>query len=74
MFNEVIGILATIIILIAFLMKGEKKIRILDSVGALIFVVYGILIGSVSNIILNLALFIINVVNIIRLNKENNGV
>lgn len=74
MFNEVIGILATIIILIAFLMKGEKKIRILDSIGALIFVVYGILIGSVSNIILNLALFIINVVNIIRLNKENNGI
>lgn len=70
MLNEIIGITATVIILIAFLMKGEKKIRIIDSIGAFVFIIYGILIGSVSNILLNSALLIINVYNIYKLNKE----
>ncbi len=58
--TEILGIIATIFILISFLMKGERKIRSINIFGALIFVIYGILIKSISNVILNSALIIIH--------------
>ena len=67
--NEAIGITATIFILIGFLLSGEKKIRALNIVGAMLYVAYGILIGSVSNIILNGALIIIHIVKLHRMKE-----
>ncbi len=65
--NEIIGIAATIFILIGFLFSGEKKIRVLNIVGAMLYIVYGILIGSESNIILNAALIIIHIMKLCRM-------
>ena len=45
---ESIGILASIIVLISFIAKGENKIRIINIIGALVFVIYGLLINSFS--------------------------
>ena len=67
---ELIGIGGTLLILAAFLCNGEMKIRILDMIGAALFILYGILIGSFSNIVLNAVLIIIQVVKILRLRKK----
>lgn len=68
---EALGIIGTVFILIAFLQKGELKIRMLDLVGAVLFVIYGITIASFSTILLNSALIIIQFIFILRLKEES---
>lgn len=57
---EILGTLASVLVLISFLMRGEKKIRIINIVGALLFVIYGILINAFSVWFLNGALILIH--------------
>lgn len=63
---ESIGILASIIVLISFIAKGENKIRIINIIGALVFVIYGLLINSFSVWFLNAMLVIIHLYKIKR--------
>ena len=73
--NEILGIVATLFILLAFLQNGELRIRILDSIGALLFVIYGILIHSFSTVLLNTILIIIQIIKLYKyynfVNKED---
>lgn len=67
---EIIGISGTILILVAFLNNSEKKIRFFDAIGAVCFVVYGLLTRTWSTAILNLALIGIQAVKLSRIYKE----
>lgn len=51
--TEIIGISASIFVLISFTRKDIKQIRILNTIGSCIFIIYGILLQSPSLIILN---------------------
>lgn len=53
-------------------MTGEKNIRVINIVGALIFVVYGVLIEALSVWLLNGVLFFIHIYKLYKLNKQNN--
>ena len=57
---EVIGILASILVLISFLFKKEKHIRIVNITGAITFVIYGLLINALSIYLLNGILILIH--------------
>lgn len=70
---EAIGVLATIFIVVAFMLEGELKIRVVDLVGAVLFVVYGMLINSFSVVLLNFILVAIQVYKIIKI-KHNEEV
>jgi len=59
--HEVIGIVATLFVLVSFLFTNEKRIRQVNIIGAVIFVVYGIIIGAISVYVLNGALIIIHI-------------
>lgn len=61
---EIIGIIATLFILLAFSLNDKKLIRLVDSIGAALFVIYGILINSLSVWLLNICLIIINLYKI----------
>lgn len=61
MWIEAIGILATVFVLISFLFRNPKQIRIVNIIGAILFVVYGILISSLSVWLLNGALIAIHI-------------
>ena len=63
---EIIGIIASIIVLISFLMKGEKRIRIVNIFGAICFVIYGILINAFSVWFLNGVLLIIHIIKLLK--------
>ena len=67
---ELLGIIASLFIIAAFIFKDIKIIRILDAVGALLYVLYGILIHSFSNVLLNSFLVIIQIYHLIKLNKK----
>jgi len=65
---EILGICASLIVLVSFLAKGEKNIRLINIIGALVFVIYGLLIGAFSIWFLNSALCLIHIYKIAKLN------
>ena len=67
---EVIGIAGTLAILIAFLCNKEEHIRIVDAIGATLFVIYGVCINSPSTVILNVALILIQSVKLYKMKKR----
>ena len=67
---EILGFAATVIILISFLLKGEMKIRIVNSFGAALFAVYGIIIGAWSVWVLNIALMIVHAIYLLKAPKK----
>lgn len=70
--QEIIGLVASCFVLLSFLFKNILVIRIINLVGAIMFVVYGLLINAWSVWILNLGLTCIQIYYIIRicLNKK----
>lgn len=67
---EVIGIVASVMIVASFFVNGEKTIRAANMVGSVVFIIYGVLIGSFSLIFLNSASIIVNTIKIYKINKE----
>jgi len=67
---EVIGIVASVMIVVSFFVNGEKTIRAVNMVGSAVFIIYGVLIGSFSVIFLNSASIIVNTIKIYKINKE----
>ena len=77
MIVELIGIVATLFVLVSMCFKttsfeGSLCMRIINIIGSAVFVVYGILLPAYSTAILNFALIIVNAYHLIILIKENN--
>lgn len=51
-YPEWIGYIASLVLIISFMMKNVNKLRTINSVGALIFIVYGIMLGLAWPIII----------------------
>lgn len=68
---EILGTIASIFVLISFLMKGERNIRLINIIGAFIFIIYGILINAFSIWFLNGVLLIIHIIKLIKGINEN---
>lgn len=64
--NEWLGIVASIIILVSFLTSNQIKTRIINSVGCVVFVVYGFLLPTYSTAFMNLAMLVVHAVFLIR--------
>lgn len=63
---EIFGVTAGALVLISFLMKGERNIRLINIVGSVIFIVYGVMIGSLSVTLLNVGLTLVHIVKLSR--------
>ena len=61
MLIELIGIIGTVFILLSFVKTGEKRIRQLNLVGSIIYVIYGILISSFSTTVLNIIMIFVHI-------------
>ena len=64
---EIIGLVATILVLISFLFKNVRTIRLISIVGCIVFVVYGIMISALSIWLLNGLLIFIHIYFLLRL-------
>lgn len=67
---ELIGIIASLFVTISFIFTGLRKIRIINTIGSIIFVIYAILIGSISVGITNGVAIIINLYYLFKDKKE----
>lgn len=69
---EVLGLAASVLILLSIAVRGEKKIRQLNIVGSALFVIYGIIIHSYSIILLDACGVVINIYHLNKIKKEAN--
>jgi uncharacterized protein with PQ loop repeat len=68
---EWIGYVASLIILISYITKNITTLRIIGTIGCLLFVVYGTLIESWPLVITNVSIVLINLYYIfIKINKK----
>lgn len=69
---ELVGYLGSVLVLVSFLMASVVKLRVVNSVGSLIFAVYALLIHSYPTAFMNVCLVLINLYYLRKLgNKEN---
>ncbi len=65
--TEIVGYLASLVVLLSFLMKDVKRLRMVNIIGCSLFLAYGILLGfSIPIIVTNAAIVVINVVYLIK--------
>ncbi len=68
--TEIIGYVASLAVLLSFLMKNIRTLRIVNTIGCLIFVAYGVLLGfSIPIIATNVAIVMINLYYLIKMKK-----
>lgn len=67
---EIIGYVASAVVLLSFLFKNVKVIRIVNIVGATIFVIYGLLLPTYPTALMNFALIVVHCVYLIQLHKK----
>lgn len=53
---EALGLLASVLVVLSFALHGERRIRCVNLVGAVLFVIYGALVGAWSTAICNAVL------------------
>lgn len=66
-YKEIIGLIASFVILVALIMPNIKALRIINMFGAIIMVVYGVLIAKVPVIIMNTGSGLINLYYLIKI-------
>jgi len=67
--TEWVGYAASLGVLVSFLMKDIKVLRVINSIGCALFVAYGLLLGSIPIIVTNVAILFINAYYLFK--KEN---
>ena len=69
---EWVGIVGSIMIILAFTNDEEKVIRIMDGIGAILFIIYGYLTKTWSTMFLNTVLVVVHLWRFWKM-RGNNG-
>ena len=67
--TEIIGLAASVLVLVSFLMKGSRVIRTINIAACIVFVVYGVLIEALSIWLLNGLLILVHIYYLARSRK-----
>ena len=60
--NEWLGIIASTIVLVSFLTTNQIKTRIINSVGCVGFIIYGLMLPAYSTAFMNIAMLVVHIV------------
>lgn len=69
-FVSIIGYIASFLVLVSFLLKDMKKLRIVNTIGCLVFILYGVYLHSLPVIITNSSIVCINLYFLFIKNKQ----
>ena len=69
-FMELVGYFASLLVLVSLLMTSVVKLRIINSIGSAIYVIYALCIGSYPTAVMNLGLVLINAYFLIKLSRH----
>lgn len=67
---EIVGLCATTLVLISLCQSDTKKLRIVNTFGSVVFVVYGIWKGALSVWVLNAVCAVVNIYKILKLTRK----
>ena len=67
---EIVGYVGMALVLLSMMMTDTKKLRIINLVGSVVCMIYGVLTQTWPTALLNMGLAIINIVQLIRLKKK----
>lgn len=67
---EVLGVIASVVILFSGLMKGERKLRLVAVIGSALMTIYGVFLGAFSVWFLNGALTFAHLYRLFKLAKN----
>ena len=73
MIIEIVGYIGSLLVLVSFLMVSVVKLRIVNTIGSLIFMIYALIIKSYPTAIMNFCLVLINLHFLYRLNKKDSN-
>ena len=68
---EAIGYLGSALVLVSFLMVSVFKLRVVNSIGSIIFTIYAVIIHSYPTAIMNACLVMINVYYLIKMSRAD---
>lgn len=63
---DILGYIGSLIVLISFMMKDMKKLRLINTLACIIFIIYGIVKVAYPVAITNIIVTIINIIFLIR--------
>ncbi len=66
---ELVGYIGSALVLISFLMVSVYKLRVVNSIGSLVCVIYGTIIHAYPTVLMNVALILINVYYLVKMTK-----
>ena len=64
--NEWLGIVASAFVLVSFLTSNQIRTRLINLVGCVVFVVYGLILPAYSTAFMNAALIIVHIVYLVK--------
>ena len=64
---DIIGYIGSAFVLASFLMATVKKLRIINSIGSIVTIVYGVLIQAFPTVLMNACLLIINIYYLVKM-------
>jgi hypothetical protein len=72
---EFIGIIAAVLILVSMIFptmsfRGSVCMRIINTSGSMVFIIYGILLPAIATLVANVGIFIVNIVHLYILIKN----
>lgn len=70
LFRESLGTIASVLVMLSYTLDG-KKLRIVNIIGSILFIIYGIMLGGISVIILNAITIPIHLYYILKEEKDN---
>ena len=70
---EGLGYVATIVTLISMMVKDMVFLRVINSVGCLLWIGYGLLTESIPVLIVNTVILAIHIFKLVELNETQNG-
>lgn len=70
-FIEFLGYMATFFVAVSFLFKSIVYLRIVNSIGAILFVIYSVIITAYPVALLNAFLVVVNIYQLWQLKQEN---
>ncbi|MBR2578193.1 MAG: YgjV family protein [Erysipelotrichaceae bacterium] len=71
MIIEIVGYIGSLLVLISFLMTSVVKLRVVNTVGSIIFTIYALIIRSYPTAIMNFVLILVNIWFLLKMRNPN---
>ena len=67
---EIIGYVGSALVLLSFMMVSVYKLRVINMIGSIVCVIYGVLIHAYPTVVMNVALVCINIYNLYKMRSS----